>query len=143
MEEFRIFRMEVILKQGRLEAANQLLQKIASCGRKFFYSPRNNRLARFVISEANGRLYFVDDRNGQELPLSHCHSKKWRRYFSHGGTLKGLIEALGDYIRTGKTVDRGYFFAPQWYSEGDPWGYGEDMRMVRDEALRLKVVAAS
>lgn len=131
------------MKQERLEAANQLLQKIASCGRKFFYSSRNARVAKFVISEANGRLYYIDDYNGRELPLSHCHSKRWQRYFSNGGTLKSLVLALGDYIRTGGTISRSHLFYPDWYSDGDPWGYGDEMQLVRDEALRLGVVDAS
>lgn len=127
-------------RADRVTLANSMLKKIASCGRKFFYSPRDERTAMFV--EENGRLYFMDDHNGVLLPLSHCHSKRWRRYFSHGGTLKGLILALADYIQTGKPIHRYHFFAPTWYSEGDPWGYKEDMRAVQECALSLQIIHA-
>ena len=105
-------------RADRVALANSVLKKIASCGRKFFYSPSHDRTAMFV--EKDGRLYFMDDHNGVLLPLSHCHSKRWNRYFSHGGTLKGLVLALADYIKTGKLIHRCHFFAPAWLNDGDP-----------------------
>jgi hypothetical protein len=30
---------------------------------------------------------------------------------------------------------------PGWLSDGDPWGYGEDMERVREEAVRLGICA--
>lgn len=127
-------------RADRVTLANSMLKKIASCGRKFFYSPSYDRTAMFV--EKAGRLYFMDDHNGVLLPLSHCHSKRWNRYFSHGGTLKGLILALADYIQTGKLIHRCHFFAPAWLNDGDPWGYKEDMRVVQECALSLQIIHA-
>ncbi len=127
------------MKDTRVKLANQMIREIATRGRKFFYSPKNDRFAQFIVKE-NGRLYFVDDHNGNELPLSHCHSNKWRRYFSHGGTLKDLILALADFIQTGSTIHRGHFFAPQWVCGGDPWGYGSEMSAIQSKAEELGII---
>jgi hypothetical protein len=64
---------------------------------------------------------------------------EWRG-FSEGGTLRSLVEQLRDYIRTGKQVHPQSFGPwPQWYCDGDLWGYGDDMQQVRDKAISLEI----
>lgn len=130
-----------MLKQERVDKANDLINTIASCGRGFFYSSGKNTISHFKINHQNGRLYFVDKYSDQCLPLSHTKSKRWHQYFTEGGTLKALVEYLADYITTGKTITNQYVLGPweEWMCHGDLWGYGEDMEKVRQKATELGI----
>jgi hypothetical protein len=127
-------------KADRIVAANNLIVAISSVGRHFFLSKKTGNVARFVLNK-NGRLYYVDGHNGIALPLVHTNSKAWRRHFSQGGTLKGLVLSLAEFIRCGKQVGRSHFFYPDWYSDGDPWGYDDAMKTVQASALQLGVIS--
>ena len=62
------------------------------------------------------------------------------RGFSHGGTLRSLIEAMRDYIRFGTPIHP-EIIAPAM-SYGDMWGYGaEAAAAVRAEAHQLPLFA--
>jgi hypothetical protein len=119
-------------KVRRLNNCNELLVFISNHGRNFFR--HDGRVARFELSK-NGRVQFVDELHNKKVDI---YAKGGWRHFSHGGGLRQLIEDLRDHIRTG---DRYAYFGPwpDWYSGGDPWGYGEDMKLVLEEAKRLGV----
>lgn len=125
-------------KQERLEAANKFLIEIGSCGRRFFYSAEFDRYA-YLKLDARGRVWFVDDYTGEAV---YTHKTTWQsqwRGFSHGGTLRALVEALRKHVVKGSTlwsaylVDRGGNFP-------HPWDYGDDLEKVRQAGLRLGIV---
>lgn len=132
-----------IMKMNRVERTNELLRLISVSGRRFFYHANSGRVSQFEIAE-NGRLYFRDKYSDRLLPCSHTKGKAWQRYFSEGGTLKSLVEALANYIKTGKTIAP-LVFGP-WSPttcNGDLWGYGADMETVRQHALKLGIITPS
>lgn len=95
-------------KHERLEAANQVLEAIASHGRKFFRDrdrsgPGRNgeSVSRFILK--GNTLYFEDcypsgkDGSRPLIPVLNPRSD-WRG-FSEGGTLKNVVEVLAQFIR--------------------------------------------
>lgn len=128
-------------KQERLEKANELIETIASCGRRFFWSEKFGRISYFELAE-NGRLYYWDKYTNKRLPLSHTKSGWWARHFTEGGTLKHLIELLANYIRYNSVIYNHNVFGPweKWLCDGDLWGYGDDMKKVRDKASKLGIL---
>jgi hypothetical protein len=126
---FRVL-LKPLQKQLRLEKANQLLKVIASCGRRFF--AHQGRVSRFEL-DTGGRVWFVDAYNEARI-YTHRTNGRWRG-FSEGGTLRSLVIALRDYIQTGEPIPSGYLGPwPDWYCAGDPWGYGESMKLVAEAA---------
>jgi hypothetical protein len=114
-------------KSSRIAEANQVLLHVATFGRRFFYSARFDRTAFFEIT-AGGRVRFVDDYTGRRIdPL---REGRWAN-FSHGGTMKSFVAALGRYIEKGEQMYPGHF-GPWTLLYGDLWGYGlEEMEKVR------------
>lgn len=129
-------------KAERLAAANQLLAVISKHGRRFFYNKEFDRVAHLKLSP-RGRVLFVDDYTGVEI-YTHktTFTNKWR-HFSHGGTLRSLIESLRDYIIHGTPLHRGYIAPSRSWTDGDIWGYGpEAAAAVRAEAFELPIFPA-
>lgn len=127
-------------KLERLEHANKLIQIIGSHGRCFFYNVSNKRFAKLELR--NGRVFFVDDYSGKAI---YTHKTgfgggRWRG-FSHGGTLKGLVEWLRDYVTKGQLLPRSIIGLPNIRFESwkdNIWGYSEDSIIkVRTEAFEL------
>ena len=119
-------------RQSRVARANLLLETIASCGRGFFGRTieGQRRLAHLEV-DRRGRVWFVDDWTGRRI---YTHYRGAWRGFSHGGTLKQLVEAIRDWIVSGRPI-------PGWYSDGDPWAYGhEAMERIRRRARELEIV---
>jgi hypothetical protein len=85
-------------KEERLSRANEMLEAIASCGRRFFHY--EERVSRFSV-DARGRIWLTD-KYTQKVIYTH-YSGSWRG-FSDGGTLRALIERLRDFIATGKQL---------------------------------------
>ncbi|MDQ2139547.1 hypothetical protein RBI14_15385 [Alcaligenaceae bacterium B3P038] len=84
----------------------------------------------------SGHLYFVDEYRGQLIYLSKRH--RWRG-FSHGGTLRTLVERIAEYVRTGEPMDR-WPIAPKRSMDGgfDMWGYGDEAcAAVQAEAFKI------
>lgn len=120
----------------RCKRANQLLQRIATSGRCFF--AHKGRISRFEVDD-RGRVWFIDKYRCRRL---YCHGRHAlpTRYFSEGGTLRSLCLDLVEYIRTGKPLGRQLGPFPDWICDGDPWGYGADMELVRTRAITLKIL---
>jgi hypothetical protein len=124
-------------KQARLDKANQMLRVIGSCGRRFFYSKEHDRYASLVL-DARGMVFLIDDYTGERI---YTHYRGRWQGFSHGGTLKDLIEDFRDYIMRNRLLPaRSFGPWPAHYCGGDLWGYGASMQQVRDEAKRLGIV---
>lgn len=124
-------------KFERLEKANKIIQTIAGCGRKFF--SHGDKVSHFFIDE-RGRVWFIDAYTDKAI-YTHYTQGRWRG-FSEGGTQRSAVIALRDYITKGLTLWSFFGPWPEWYSAGDPWGYGSDMQTVYQSAVSLGIVPA-
>lgn len=118
------------LKRQRVQHANDLIKGIASYGRKFFES--NGIVAHMEIDE-RGKVWFVDDYTRERI---YTHYKGHWRHFTHGGTLRNLIEEIRDYISKGEPLHPGYI-APSNFGSQNIWGYAED------EVTKLRAAIAN
>lgn len=109
------------LKVERLAHVNDLIKTISDHGRRFFYNERNNRVARMLMGP-RGHLYFQDDYTGKAIYVAY--QGHWRG-FSHGGTLKSLVERLAAYVRTGDCLSIDWI-GPERFDQSNIWGYAPD-----------------
>ena len=122
-------------REERLEKANQLIHVIASHGRHFFC---HRGVTSWLELAPNQRVWFVDSYTYHHV-YTH-YQRRWHK-FSHGGTLKNLIQKLQKYILRGERLSRGHFVFPDWLCEGDLWGYGaEAMKPVIEAAEALGII---
>lgn len=131
------------IKNRRAEDANQVITAISQHGRRFFYSPANKygiaSTAYFFVCP-HGKVYFRD--NYTDESIYTAYRGRWNM-FSHGGTLKSLVEAIANYIRTGEPIERGYF--GPWKDDfcgGDLWGYGKQAMTELREKIKDSPVLA-
>lgn len=121
-------------KSQRADVANQMLEAIAGCGRRFFSHSGNT--SRFEV-DGRGRIWFIDGYKGRRI---YTHYKYNWRGFTEGGTLRTLVERLRDFIRDGSKLPATIFGPwPEWVCGGDLWAYGADMAKVREAAQRLGI----
>lgn len=124
------------LKRERCEVVNQAIRIIAAHGRRFFH-----HAGQFASMEVDdrGRIWFVDDYSRKRIYTHEAtFGNRWRG-FTHGGTLRNLVENFRDFIRTGKPVHPGYL-GPERENGSNIWGYEpEAMAIVRAEASALPV----
>lgn len=122
-------------RRQRAEKANELIGVIAGCGRRFFF--HQGRVACLEVDD-RGRVWFHDEYTQARI-FTHRNGR-WDK-FTHGGTLRAVVQRLRDYITTGQRLNPRIFGPwPEWYCDGDLWGYGEAMQIVRDAAVRLEIV---
>lgn len=126
-------------KAERLGHANALIEIISRHGRRFFRNRESGAIARLEL-DARGRLWWIDDYRGSRVYTGKVmgYPHRWRG-FSHGGTLRSLVEALRGYILRGELLHPEYI-APSRIDpkNGDIWGYGfEAAAAVRCEASYL------
>ena len=124
---------KLALKQQRCEQVNQVIRVIANHGRRFFYSQASNRYASMEIDQ-RGKIWFIDDYSGKRI-FTHetVLGGRWRG-FTHGGTLRRLVEDFRDYIRIGEPLHPGYL-GPERFNDSNIWGYDEEgLRAVREQA---------
>lgn len=124
------------LKMARCQQANTVLQIISDHGRRFFHY--KERVAEFEVDE-RGHIWFIDEYSQKRIWTHYPH--RWKN-FSGGGTLLSLCKALRDFIQTGEPIRAGWFGPwPQHYCDGDLWGYGPDMEIVRERVKTTGAVA--
>lgn len=124
----------------RLEAANELLLAIAVRGRNFFSVMREGRrIISYLELDRRGRVWFVDKWTGKRV-YTH-YPGRWK-HFSEGGTLRGLVIALREFIKRGTPVRRILGPWPADYCGGDMWGYGDSMGPIRERARELRISEA-
>lgn len=126
-------------KTERLGHANALIEIISRHGRRFFRNRESGAIARLEL-DARGRIWLIDEYQGARVYTEKMFGDGhgWRG-FSHGGTLRSLIEHLRDYIKRGDLLHPEHI-APSYRSSslGDYWGYGaEAAAAVRAEAHAL------
>lgn len=128
-------------KQQRLAHANELIKIIAAHGRRFFFSEHTGRTAEIFIG-SRGRVWFVDEYTGK---IIYTHKTTWTnkwRGFSHGGTLRSLVEMMRDYIVTGRPIPA-FYLGPErnQLTDGNIWGYEPAaMQAVRNAACKLPII---
>lgn len=126
-------------KSERLEHANALIQAISNHGRRFFYCVSTGQTSRMELDE-RGRVWFIDDYTGTRINVA---SKRRWIGFSHGGTLRDLVEAMRDYIQRGDLLHPEHIAPTRINPEnGNIWGYSaEAAAALREEAYKLPLFA--
>lgn len=128
-------------RQDRLTIANEFIKTIASCGRKFFYN--NGDIAYLYFSDL-GRLMYVDEYTKTHIQTQksgfnpYPFSKKSK--FSHGGTLAMLVEEIRDYIIKDKKLWANYFQPVLPNGFKNPWGYGDDILIIKNKGLEIGIL---
>ncbi|MDE1464814.1 hypothetical protein [Spartinivicinus poritis] len=129
-------------KQQRLEAVNELIKVIASCGRCFFsenaygFKQVENPFISTMEIDERGKIWFIDSETKERIYTHYQH--RWKN-FSQGGTLRGLIESFRNYISKGHQLRANYFQPDMGNGFRNPWGYGDDILIVKEAALRLGI----
>lgn len=125
-------------RHERAAQVNKLIHEIANCGRRFFYNKNTDCYAMIEV-DARGRVWWIDDFTEKRI---YTHYRYWGKGFSHGGTLRSLVDNFRDYITKGTQVPSHSFGPwPDWCCGGDLWGYGEDMQKVRVAAIRHGIIS--
>jgi hypothetical protein len=99
-------------KLQRAGHANALIQIISDHGRRFFFCRSTGRVAYLILK--GGRVYLVDDYTGATIYTHKTSFGNGWRGFSHGGTLRNLIEMLRDYIVHGTLLHPSYIAQDCW-----------------------------
>ena len=80
--------------------------------------------------------WFIDSVTRERIYTHYKH--RWKN-FSEGGTLRRLVESFREYITKGTQLKAAYFQPDMGYGFRNPWGYGDDILIVKEAALRLGV----
>lgn len=125
-------------KQDRLKAANEFIQVIAGCGRKFFLHKDSGVIARLDL-DPEGKVWITDEYTRKRI---NTHSEKTWHGFNHGGGLRDFIQAVRDFIVRGDTIRVQYFSpTPPGELKNNHWGYEDEALLtVREEGIRLGLV---
>jgi hypothetical protein len=145
-------------KLQRLAHANALIRIIASHGRRFFWHGGSHtwdpvakgwrlvpadRYARLVLR--NGRVYLIDDYTEKAVYTHKAGFGNGWRGFSHGGTLRSLVEDMRDYVMKGERIPEWKIVIARMSSKGledNIWGYDEESAIkVRELACALPIIA--
>ncbi|MFV0261363.1 MAG: hypothetical protein ACK5JN_02840 [Kluyvera sp.] len=125
-------------RQRRLNAANALIQVIASCGKQFFRNKSTGQVAELTF-DWGGRVWLTDEVTGQRLPAYDTTAHNWR-HFSHGQQLRFFIRYLCEYILDGRKLEQSIFV----HNDGqERWGYGDDIWQVIAAAATADILAKS
>lgn len=124
-------------RPARLDQANAVLGIIADNGPIFRSGGQ-----RSYFSMLHDRLVFFHDSFGGTIEIYRINTNTWSN-FSEAGLMKTLVRDLREYILMGTKIPARHFGPwPQWFSHGDPWGYGPAaMARVRAAVAELGVLA--
>lgn len=125
------------LHLDRIIATNDFIRDIANCGRRFF---RNKGAGHDAYLALNGRrniVWLFDDYTGARINITK--EGPWDS-FSHGAPLMSLAGSIGAFVLSGKTMRYGYFQPTMDNGFENPWGYGDDILILRDEDVRLGLI---
>jgi hypothetical protein len=129
-----------VSKAERVEHANQLIQVIARHGRRFFYDQKSDTTARLEVDH-RGKVWFHDHYSKARVythPATFGNS--WRG-FTHGGTLRQLVEDMRDYVMTGRQIWISSLGPQRNSDQSNIWGYEElAMAKVRKEGSLLPII---
>lgn len=129
----------------RLEAANEFIKVIASCGRNFFSENSDMRnkkdkpFTSFMEVDARGKVWFTDYYTRKRI---YTHYRYDWNGFTSGGTLRDIVICLRNFIKKGSQMRAAYFEPREIFGDMEhPWGYGGDLRTVKEAAVRLGIAA--
>ena len=125
------------LRLDRIIAANEFIRVIANCGRRFFRNSGAGHDAFLTLNARRNIVWLFDDYTGARINV--VKEGRWDG-FSHGGTLKSLAGSIGAFVLSGKTMRYGYFQPTMDNGFENPWGYGDDILIVRDDGVRLGLI---
>ena len=125
-------------EQDRLDAANEFISVIASCGRNFFSENSDMHGSRRVENpfistmevDKYGKVWFTDYYTRKRI-YTH-YSGDWNG-FTSGGTLRNIVQALREFIKRDAKMRAEYFHSKS------PWAYGDHILKVKAAALRLGI----
>ncbi|OUL59226.1 hypothetical protein B1199_02875 [Pseudoalteromonas ulvae] len=106
--------------EQRLDIVNELINQIAAHGRKFF---RCDGRVSFVERDSRGKVWFVDSWKGDRI-YTHYHGS-WKG-FSHGGTLRNLVEQFRNYIVRGNRISINHICTKRLDGQSNIWGYSNE-----------------
>jgi len=121
-------------KEERLKSANEFILVIASCGRKLF---EHNGIVSTLELSKGGRVYFIDCHTKIRI-YTHHRTMTWAG-FSGNHTMKHLVDSLRDFIISGVPMKAEYFKLEMDRKLKKPWGYGEDILILHDTAIKLGI----
>ena len=126
----------------RVAHANALIKVISDHGRRFFWNDPDKRVAKLELDQ-RGKVWWVDDYRGTRVCIEKMGGDEhsWRG-FSHGGTLKQLVQMMRDYIKTGKQLPI-WYICPGRLTPGNAniWGYdGEAAAATIEAARKLPII---
>lgn len=125
------------LRTQRCSNANAFIQVIANCGRKFFADSGAGHDAYLSLNARSNIVWFHDYYTGARINTA---KEGYWEGFTSGGTLKGLVESLAGHVLHGKRMRYGYFQPTMDNGFENPWGYDDDILMVRDAGVRLGLI---
>ena len=119
-------------REARIEAVNKLILAVALRGRRYFENHETGEVA-IIARRDKGTLWILNEHSGEWTYIG-CHGGEWRG-FHHGGTLRGFIQGLVVFIKTGKP------FIHESYLCARHWAYPEvEMQEIIDEGYRLGII---
>lgn len=117
-------------REERIVIVNEIIKKIASTGRRFFYYDGNVAF----IDEKNKRLYMKDEYTKRDMCLSTKNGYP-PKGFSGGGTLWSLVKDFKEFIQTGEQTNGNNGYGGLWCTH---WGYSEkEMQDIQQFAKNL------
>lgn len=126
----------------RVKHANALIHIISEHGRRFFWNEKDRRVASIGIDH-RGKLWWTDDYRGTRVCIEKIggYEHRWHG-FSHGGTLKQLVQMMREYIKTGERISIGHICPGRWEPDnGNIWGYSpEAAQACRAAASQLDII---
>lgn len=127
-------------KAERVEHANQLIQVIARHGRRFFYDQKSDTTARLELDH-RGKVWFHDHYSKARVYTHPATFGNGWRGFTHGGTLRQLVEDMRDYVLTGRKIWISSLGPQRISDRSNIWGYEElAMAKVRQEGSVLPII---
>jgi hypothetical protein len=127
------------MKRQRATEVNAVILAISTHGRRFFWNAVHQRVAFMDVGDW-GHIYFTDDYSGKRVYVSS--SGRWPG-FTHGGTMRRLVELFAEYIRHGHKLPIDYIgLQRNSLVSGDIWGYGAEAVDAVRAAVRWSPVFA-
>lgn len=121
----------------RVDHINELIKIIATHGRKFF---SHGEVIANMEKDENGKIWFVDEYTRRRIYVAYRGD--WAG-FNNGGTMRALVQAFYQYIKTGKPVSIKALAEPDFYRDGgNMWGYDlDEAKKMRELAAKLPCVS--
>jgi hypothetical protein len=137
----------------RLALSNQVIEIVASCGRKFYHSTETGLIGSLVLAGGNSicaqpieehaspvtpQVIYIDPDTGQHTRISEC--TQWGEHIQPPA--RRLLLALSDYIVSGRKVSPDLIATPYQTLNGNQWGYDDSSaQSVRDRCSVLPMLS--